>query len=283
MSGPYLTQVELLNAPTGINWASIPIKGSSTQQQAAEMNNLVLRATAWVDSWCNQKLQATHDTETVQLPGRRAVMRSDRSLYIHTKYSPIVSVQSVSYSVDGATWFPLSGNIVLLDRSAFMLVPGIFSLGLPYQFDPTAGFLQYVYTDGYPNALLTAAPLAAATSIALDDATGILPGSVLTIYSTETTQEEITVAASYVATTGPQTIPLTSGLLYAHSIGDRVSALPTAVREATLLACIHYVRTRGRDTISVSPAGGIRASMKISALEEFDEAKELITPFMRQL
>lgn len=281
MSGPYLTQVELQNAPTGINWSSIPQKGATVQQQAAEMFNLVLRATAWVDGWCGQKLQATADLDTVPIPGRRAVTRRDGALYMSVRYSPLISIQSVKYAIDAATWSTISGNPLVLDRSSFLLVPGVQALNVPTTFDPTTGYLQVSYTDGYPNALLTQAQAINDTTVTVDDATGILPGSILTIYDTETTQEQVQVALSYTAGVGVQVLPLTAGLANAHSKGARISGLPVAVREATLLACLHYVRTRGRDTVSISPAGGVRASRNVGSSDELDEAQALLVPFMR--
>lgn len=278
---PYVSVEELIAAPTGISWATIPEKGASDEEKRAEQMRLTRRATAWVNMKCNQSLNASLDTEVMRINSRRCMMQPDGTLYVIAKYSPIVQVQSVEVSPTGELWQPSDGVAMLATRASFSYRFGRSSGGSRSpQFPGVGGYLRFLYLDGYVNTELGVAVASGDLTLTVLDPTGLLPGLVLTLYNREF-EEEVIVADDYV--TGDTLVTLVNGTLYDHAVAVRVSALPVAVREAAILAATHYVRVRGRNTITVQPTGGTRNIVSQDQTEELDEAGHLLTEYARIL
>src|SRR5215469_2795743 len=71
---PYISPLTLQNAPTGIDFTTIPDVDSTPSQMNAELWNLCLRATSMADQYCNQLLRASVDTEIHHGPDFRVVV-----------------------------------------------------------------------------------------------------------------------------------------------------------------------------------------------------------------
>ena len=57
---PYCTVPELIAAPTGISWSTIPpYKGTTPAENDTEDGNILGRSTAQADAYLNQVLRAT--------------------------------------------------------------------------------------------------------------------------------------------------------------------------------------------------------------------------------
>lgn len=280
---PYVTPAMLTKAPTGISWSSIPGRNATEAQQAAEQQNLCVRATAMVDGYCNQPLRATVDTETVEGPGTfRCQIGPSGAARLLLSRSPVTSV--VSGQISGAAAFPpaytaIAGNMFRVEKPLFgvygtsapsaageggqavLLAPGYVSWG----FGRGSSLVQVTYVNGWPHGSLTAAVSKGATSIVVDDITGWL-GAVGTIHD-GSSQETVAVSAVTPTTTGaisgPGTLTLASGLLYDHAAGTLVTTLPGTVIQATILFCVAQALQRGATatTVQVQPgaqSGGAR-------------------------
>ena len=286
MSKPYLSLQEFKNAPTALDYGNI-VAGGSQGAQDAELTNAITRASSWIDQYCNQIIGATVDTEQ-----QRTRLRPDGTIRLHPKYFPIVALTALSYG-----FTPLnSDQNVAADCSVAWLEEqeiifpyaqlsnswssqGALSFGMPSNARAET-YVRYSYINGYANALTASSVLAGATTITLDDGTGIVPGEQLTIYDGVST-ERITVDASYVFDSN--TVPLTSPLQYAHAAGISVSALPAAIKEAAILVTSAYLKIRGDASlvlgVTTRPGEQIDGSQKVGS--DIAHAKELLLPFRR--
>ena len=71
---PYCTPNELVSAPTGISWSTIPPIRVDAGADVAEQVNILGRATAQCDGYVNQVLRATLDTEQISGPDFRVTV-----------------------------------------------------------------------------------------------------------------------------------------------------------------------------------------------------------------
>jgi hypothetical protein len=286
-STPYLTIDEFKQAPTSIDYDNLVVASTDPAIQNAELNNVIARASSWMDTYCYQVLGATVETEN-----QRARLRNNGILAIHPRYFPLVALLSLSYGTDpnGLTQYPDPSQGWIEDEQ--FLVPYSsanlsYSSQGPLQFGMPAipraeVYCRYQYISGYPSTLLNASALAGATSITVKDATGIIAGTQMTIYDGSNT-ENVTVSSSYVF--GTTVVPLTVPLAYAHSSGVSVSALPPAIKEAAILATTAFLKVRGDNslTMAVGNQPNQPASEEVTRqlASDLALAKEMLRPFRR--
>jgi hypothetical protein len=177
----------------------------------------------------NQNLAATVDREV-----GRVVVDDYGDLRIHTRANPIIDVLSVSIG-------PTPGSLTAIsDLSTIVLDPWRITipsastnvaLNLPsVSFRPGARlWAEWTYCNGYPVTRLSSAVAAGATSITVDDATGILANeTLLTIEDGKYVEQVVPTAVNGSTLTVP-------ALDFAHAAGVGVTALPDDIKEATLL------------------------------------------------
>lgn len=269
----YITVAQLYNAPLGIDLKSVvspqaakPGSQVLGQQLYEELAQIVLRACAMIDNYCQQVLRATTDVEE-KWTGASSHAGIDQNGYLWVKpnYWPVRSVSVFQYgypAIGGTSWtVPTLSDILI--QSNLLIYPS----WLDRRNTPPVR-VQYTYTNGWPTTLLTASMLAAATAMPVSDATGILASAVLTIHDAGNT-EDVTVASSWVATTGAASVTLAVGTTFAHTITARpttgvsqpydilVSALPAEVQQAALLICKELVESRGATSLVMGRIGGI--------------------------
>ena len=63
LTTPYLTLAEYKNAPTAIDIDNLVFNSSDPDVQDSELMNVIARASSWIDTYCNQVLGATEETE----------------------------------------------------------------------------------------------------------------------------------------------------------------------------------------------------------------------------
>jgi hypothetical protein len=141
-------------------------------------------------------------------------------------------------------------------------------------------FVKYTYVNGYANTTIATAASASATSLVVKNGTGIIAGQTLNIFDGVNT-EQVTVASTY--TFGSNTLPLTSGLLYAHCVGVSVSALPAAVKQAAILMTSAFLKIRGDASLVLSVTTRPGESIPDSQMIGTDRAvaEDLLKPFRR--
>lgn len=285
-----------MNAPTGIDVNNL-IPGATPQQNQAEVANVIRRASSWIDSYCNQVLGATVDTET-----REAKLNREGFLRIVPKNLPIISVTSLNYRlypqaewnlVDPSTYYVYDNRI---ESYNFFSYFGLFwpnlpmpympqPMGQPYQPYTTPNqaayiqniplMVQYTYINGYPNTYLTADCNAGTTTVTVLDATGVMQGTQMTIYDGADT-EDVTVSA-----VNGNVLTLTGPLQYAHLNGVAISALPAAVKEACIMLTSYLIHTRGRTSIKMAPTGPYSVATGKEDTADLAVVWDMLKPYKR--
>lgn len=273
------------------------IPGGTTQQNQAELANVIRRASSWIDSYCNQVLGATVDTET-----REARLNRDGFLRIITQNTPIISVSNLQYRlypqaqwniVDPSTYYVYDNRI---ESYNFFSYFGLFWPNLPMPFMPQPMgqpyqpyttpeqaryiqgiplMVQYTYVNGYPNTYLQQASLAGANTVTVVDATGIQQGTKMTIYDGADT-EDVTVSA-----VNGNVLTLNSNLIFPHSTGVAISSLPAVIKEACIILTAYLIHTRGRSSIKMAPTGPYQVATGKEDAVDIEMAWNMLRPYRR--
>ena len=283
-STPYLTLDEFKNAPTAIDISNLVFNSQDPDVQDAELSNVIARASSWIDTYCNQVLAATTETENM-----RARMSSDGTIRIHPRYNPIIAVIAFSYGNPSSQMNPIVDPSVawVEDQQIIMPVGNLsfnYSTQGPLQFGlPTTPrreyFINVQYVAGYANTTIISA-IAGQSTVTVADATGITPGTTLKIYDGYSS-EFVTVASNH--TYGHTTVALASPLNYSHNAGISISALPPAIKEAAILVTTAFLKVRGDSSmtmgIGTSPSQSTPGKDKLS--DEIKLAQDLLNPYRR--
>jgi hypothetical protein len=301
---PYINPSILLEAPTGINWGTLPSLRPTPDQQYAAQYNICVRATGMIDAYCNQPLRATIDTEEFTGPGDFRVQNQPTGVTrILCSRGPVVSV--ISGQVSSAASFPRSWSPIAADQfepevpligvygttapgdsaaggQAVLLAPGWVN----WAFGRLSSRIQVTYQSGWPHGSLTLAATAGSSSLAVDDITGWL-GAVGTVFG-GAQQEAVQVTAVTPAVTGaisgPGTLTLAAALSFNHQIGDIVSALPSAVQQAAILYATAQALVRGATSTAVqSLGGGTNSGGPLGATDLEVAAGKLVHAYKRRI
>jgi hypothetical protein len=274
---PYITAAEYLASPTGVNVSQLVPRGTQDQNSDA-LDQVILRASSYVDQICNQVLGATVDVES----GRYRVRR-DGSVAVPTTFSPIIAVNDISagFSPSSMTSLP-SLSDVWIDRKVIMFNLGSIQLGSAFSALTGDGkvYASIQYVNGYANALLTVAASAGMTSLTLDNVLGMTVGTQLFIADPGSSE------TVFVTAVNGNVITLASPLMFAHQVGVNVSSLPNAVKQATILLTSALIKTRGTEAIVM---GQLRAQPAQTAvaedggLQEVAIARDLLNKFVRTI
>jgi len=256
---PYITIAEYKNAPTSIDYNNLVIGGNGNAQDA-ELQNVILRASSYMDEYFNANLNATQYTET-----QRTRFTNDGFIALHPNNMPILALSNFQYGSNpnnlvaltdcDTAWFeeqqiiiPLS-NIATSYSSQGPLAFGGY--GIPRQ----QVYCLYTYVAGYVNNAI-ASGTAGVSSITVANPLGILPNQILRISDGSNT-ETVTVSSSY--TYGSTTVPLTSPLAYSHTTGSTIGNIPNAIKQACILITTAFLKARGDSSmtmqITTAPAG----------------------------
>lgn len=232
MFAPYVTVAEFRAHPTYLDTNNIRTAGTQAEQDAA-LTNALLVASQWVDNTLDMPLGAHVQTEASRVrPTRLGQLR------YHPQHAPVLAVTGISLGISPGTvaaqstpqtWIEMDGRIIVA------YIPGAAGLG-SIQFpgpsaDPSVEQLvQWTYIAGYPATQLTTDAAAGASTVTVRDATGIVAGSVLRLW-TPGLEEAVTVTAVV-----GSTLTLAGTLAHAHKAFDSINALPATAR----LAVIYY-------------------------------------------
>lgn len=294
MTQRLITPQELLQAGTGIDWNTIAESATgSSPVQAIEQSNVIDRASSWVANYCVQRLDATTDTEQSILGGAYTKCWVDQNawLWYRTDFFPILSISVFQWAIASAgVANPAFNNLNvnnLLTFGEFNRVNRVADLSQDWSWLKRGpGLLNIVYVNGYPNMVSTAGFTAgAAKTIIVDSTLGLTNqagqiGNVLTIFdgaNTETIQvQSVTDGTHFVAV----------NVANAHNTaGVGISAIPPDVKEAAILACIHFARIRGTEAFEMGGAdssSGV-STKTVSTGDALAQAEYLLQPYKRIL
>lgn len=217
---PYISPQEFVDTFPDVD-ASRYIPTGTQPNQAQPLLALLRRASSLADRWCKQLLRATVDTETVSLYPTK-----DGSIRIWPKYRPIVSLISLQYRYhpeDG--WKAVSP---LNASSGLEQYENYFDYSGEYFPQPYKLTVQYTYVNGFPVTTIQGTLAQGATSITVANPTGIVQGSVLTIYD-GANSEDVTVSD-----VNGNVLLLASPTVNAHTTsGLFISGMPNSIAQAT--------------------------------------------------
>ena len=249
---PYITLSEYKNAPTAIDFDNLVIGGNAAAQNA-ELTNMILRASSFMNEYLNQNLNASVQVET-----QRTRMTPQGYIALHPNNNPVLSLSNFQYGSNpnnlitlsdcSTAWFEDQQVIIpLAALSTTYTSQGSLALG-GYGFPGAPIFCKYTYVAGYVNTTVVTA-VAAATSFVVADGSGIQAGQVLRIWD-GANSESVTVASTY--TYGSTTVPLASALAYNHAAGMALGNMPTAIKQACILVTTAFIKARGDSSLTMA-------------------------------
>lgn len=284
----YVTISEFKAAPTGIDCSTLDQMNISNQSaQDVALQDVLKRASAWVDNICHMTLQATTNTETKEVHTTR-----DGRLVIHPNNIPILNLQYVGFKTAPNLGFTDQdlNSVQVYDRyfAIYYLQTGFFAPALAVQY-PEFGYydpfqkqklsdlpiiVNYTYVNGYANGFLTADVPDGSTTITVDNPVGFLPGTQFTIYDM---YEEVCTVSSV---TG-NTITLTAPTFSFHSHGISASALPADIKQATILLASVLIRERGALALSMNGTAVQGVNSNFVKYDDVTIAQNLLKPYRR--
>ena len=290
----------LVNSPLGVAWSTIPNVGASSDAQLDAVTDICWAATAEVDNIVNQVLRATLDVEEFYLPDAggpgHSAFYPNGMVKVGCSRWPILAATGGQLSVAAAfppNWTTIPANRLRVAGS-LLPVAGSSVGGLAYgpqeimvapgYIDWSCGrrgwLLQLSYTNGWPHAGITADAAEGAMSLTVDDTAGwAVGGNTIAQIPDGAETETITVTAAS-ATSGPGTLTLAAGLVYAHTASVKapvlVTTMPASVRWATSLLAAAQALVRGAYAITVQDMAGAEESGKDSGIEGLKTEAEII-------
>jgi|SRR6185437_7752657 hypothetical protein len=288
MATPYITPAMLNNAPTGIAWNIIPFPKATSEQQLAEQMNICWRATAIIDGYVNQVFRSTIDNEVQQGPNYYVTIDNNTAQlrWILTR-SPVTEILAVQTSPNTLPpqWNQVTSGQWRIDQPVLGVYGSYTSGGSGGSGGQTiyvgAGWGSWAlgrngylvaasYLNGWPHAGLLESAAASATSLFVDDVTGMAGATVMVYDGSSTEAVQVTSVTANTNTTlpngggtapaGPGLINLATPTSFAHTGANPaavvVSALPGDVLWATVLASTVQALESGITAVTIQNLPG---------------------------
>ena len=310
MATPYITPAVLTAAPSGVSWSIIPDPDSDLSAQLAAQTLVCWKATSRLDTYCNQILRATVNTEYPLGPGgpRCTVDRNTGNGTLIMKRWPVTEVLAIqtspARSFNPQVWSPVpAGNwrirhpLIWSGETAFATAPdGGWTIDvapgwISWKYGRGGLLAQVCHVNGWPHTSLTANAQAGAEALQVDDVTGwtLAAGFAYDGAATESVAVGSVSAntplvlpnGAGTAQAGPGTMALTGPLEYAHPAGTMISAFPATLIEAAIYAACYQAIDAGIDAIAVQSLGGDRVSSGEAAKDIATEMEILLDKFIR--
>ena len=282
---PYITVQEYKNAPTALNIDMLVVGGNAAAQDA-ELAQVILRASSYMNEYFNQNLVADEYTETQRI----RYSASGGYYALHPYNAPIVSLSAFYYGANPNQLNALQDCSTAWFEGQQIIIPGNqigwnWTSQGPLQFGGSIGqsnwtFTKYTYIAGYVNTIILANTAAGDTSFIVDDPTGIIAGQHYRIYDGART-ERVTVNDNYVY--GSTTVTLQSPMLFAHGAGAAFGNLPNALKQACILITNAFIKMRGDASTTMayttSPSGNVAGSVRYGS--DIQVALDMVNKFRR--
>ena len=281
----YITVQEYLNAPTAVDINNLVVGGNASAQ-TAELEQVILRASSFLDEYLNQNLNAEESTEN-----QRVRFTPEGYIALHPNNNPVLSLSSFQYGTSpnnlqtlpdcSTAWFEDQQIIIPLSQLA-----ATYSSQGPLSFGGGGStrnqvFVRYTYISGYANSLIETA-VAGQSSLTVQDPTGILSNGDLRI-ADGANSETVTVASTY--TYGSTTVPLTSALRYSHANTATIGNLPQAIKQACILVTTAFIKVRGDSSMTmqmtVNPSRNTSTTMQNLVGNDIQLALKMVDLYRR--
>lgn len=259
---PYVSVQEYKSAPTAVSVSTLVV-GGNQQAQDAELANVILRASSYMNEYFNANLNADEYTET------QRIRYSNSSGYfaLHPNNSPIISLSDFQYGSNPNELYSISDCSKVWFEGQQIIVPNPligfnWSSQGPLAFgsvSPTGWtFTKYTYVAGFVNTNLALDATAGDTQITVTDPTGIIAGQRYRITGLQV-NEWAYVDSSYVY--GNAVVPLSSPLAFDHLAGDTFYNMPNVIKEACILITTAFIKMRGDGSTTmqytINPSGNV--------------------------
>ena len=270
---PYVTQKEVLQSAiaNNVDFSNL-IENGDDDQQAAALQEMIVRASTKVDTTCF----GYAGTLCAEVSTENGRWYSDRygELIVHPEYWPILEVRTFAagYGPGSAMQeIPLTNNNCSIERSQFIITSqsansSVMGVSLTSVIGGIGGFnnrqfCEYTYVNGFANSFLAEDASADDTSIVVTPAPGYstpvgfypkLGG--VTIWD-GANDEGIVVGSGYDGSS--VTIPLQNPLQFDHVAGTNVSAIPATIKSAVIHFIVDECNERGQVGISLGAMGAV--------------------------
>lgn len=297
---PYLTAEGFQAFPTWLDLDNL-IPGGAAAMQADELNDVLLTASRWCVTNCEEMPLHGH---YVQGENQRTRASGGGRLYIRPRHIPARGIVSFSYGADPSAMTALALPDATMwneDGREISFRPGgaaaLFT-GPAIEFGSrlSAAWPTYVtwsYVAGYPATVIgTGGVAASASTILLADATSVLPGDVLRVYDnaggTGGISEALTVAATYTPAVPtvpptPTAVPLAAATAHAHAAGVGITGMPRGILQAVI--CYTVALLMREDVADEAPVSGFGPAARATAAGTgkagglINDALEFLAPF----
>lgn len=318
---PYISPATLQNAPTGIDFSTIPATPDfDPAANAAELWNLCQRATAMADQYCNQTLRATIDTEVLHGPDYRVTTgpaaggmsltpywgttgANTRAIMARWPILEVTQVQVCPNNVWPRVWTTLPTGMAEPEYPPFgiynTIAPAsdangsqavLIAPGWVTHCHGRNGFiLQVTYVNGWPHTEINANAAAGATTLSVNDTTGWAVSNYQATVTGATGiikdagRQEAVHVSSASATSGPGTLTLSSALNYPHEQGTLLTTVPAAIEQACILFACAQALIRGATSTTIHSVGGHPAGSAGDISQLNAEAELLLHPYRRTI
>lgn len=281
---PYVTVAEYKNAPTAVSISSLVVNGNQ-QAQDAELANVIMRASSYMNEYFNANLVADEYTETQRI----RFSSSSGYFALHPNNSPIISLSSFEYGSNPNNLYGLADCSKVWFEGQQIIVPNPI-LGFnwtnqgPLAFGSVSPkgwtFTKYTYVAGYVNTTFALPALAGDTSIEVEDATGILPGQRYRI-TDGSKNEWVHVSDSY--TYGDPIVSLAAPLVFAHDAGATFYNIPNVIKEACILITTAFIKMRGDSSTTMqyttNPSGNVAGATRYG--NDIQVALDMVNKYRR--
>ena len=301
MATPYVTPQMLINAPTGIGWATIPRQGASADEQYKAQLAVCQRVTNLIDGYCNQPLRSTLTTENLTGPNTRVTIGgwAVTNLFLHRW--PVQNIQNILYGAQSS--FPIDLQQIPSTMYAVNNQMSGPSAGVPDTSGagPTSiriapgyidwslgrnGFvIEITYIAGFPHCGIVTGASEGDTALTVDDCTGFIEGTVATLYDGGSTEYVVVASASAISGPGVLTV---APLLYDHTLSPAdaplvLSTLPEAIQSAAIQWSISEALIRGATATAITSVPGTAVRASGSGPEYYaKQARSYLEPFRRR-
>lgn len=279
---PFVTVATFKAHPTFLDLNNLRFGSVVQADQDAELNDCLLMASAYVENFCNQPIQAH-----IQTDNRRLYADRRGRLFLYPDHSPVRTVLSYSYgssigqvtSINTPSCFIEDGRQIIVELAgANVSWSGALQFGAPATTQEL--YTSSTYVAGYANATVVGAPNVGATSITVSNPTGIFASDTLRIW--EPGKEESVVVGSGWA--GQSTSPFTSAAIpvsataFAHVNGAGVTGFDSDLMLATI-----YLTVDGLQRWGTSSANWPGARVKSATGKKTQDASAWEQKAMRLL
>lgn len=290
---PYVSTAAFRAHPTYLDTDGLVTGNPYPDAQTAQLNSLLLQASAWADNECGQPLGAHLYTQSTRVRTDRAGM-----LRIHADHGPVRAVTALSYgwsptsltAVDSpSVWVEDGSNLVITLGGSSTAWTGSLQVG----FGAGPGseiFVRVSTVAGFVATQTSAATVAGATSISVADPTGIEPGGSYRIWEPGR-EETVTVSPLWQpppasSIPAPAAVLLAAPTVFGHDIGHDVSGLPGDVRLAVVKYTIALLLRPDTTAEDEFPDSSTNSSTRgkdsrRTGLGLVDEARKILNSYQR--